>query len=131
VGSPLVFRAKRLPDGAFSGVRAPSPPGGEADKQLVPESVEDGVASQIAEGDFERAGAWTCVARGSFLGQDDALNRARYGTWSHRCASTSAATSGARRGRSRSRAPGDRRSASPPSSPMSSQARAASSRCAG
>ncbi len=100
VGAPLVFRAKRLPDGAFSGVRAPSPPGGEADtrcardatvnpdgsvtgKQLVPESVEDGVVSQIAERDFDRPGAWTCVARGSFLGQDDAPSRALYGTpWS-------------------------------------------------
>jgi hypothetical protein len=99
-GSPLVFRAKRLPDGAFAGVRALSPPGGEADTrcaryatvapdgsvtgaQLVPESVEDGVVGQIAERDFVRPGAWTCVARGSFLGNDDALDRALYGTpWS-------------------------------------------------
>lgn len=71
VGSPLVFRAKRLPDGAFAGVRAPSPPGGEADTRcarngsvnpdgsvsgphVVPESVEDGVVGQIEERAFGR-----------------------------------------------------------------------------
>ncbi|MDX6691933.1 MAG: hypothetical protein QOG15_3390 [Solirubrobacteraceae bacterium] len=100
VGSPLVFRAKRLPDGAFSGVRSNAPAGGEADtrcardaavnpdgsvtgKLVVPASVEGGVSGQIAEGDFGRPGAWTCVARGSVIGTDTDLNQALYGMpWS-------------------------------------------------
>jgi hypothetical protein len=100
IGSPLVFRAKGLPGGAFAGVRAADPPGGEADTrcarnatvgpdgsvtgpQVVPASVEDGVIGQIAERDFARPGAWTCVARGSIVGSDDALNRMLFGgPWS-------------------------------------------------
>jgi hypothetical protein len=100
VGRPLVVRTKRLPDGVFAGVRAADPPGGEADTrcarnatvrpdgsvtgpQVVPASVEDGVIGQIAERDFGRPGAWTCVARGSVVGSDDALDRTLFGgPWS-------------------------------------------------
>src|SRR5204862_3600182 len=60
-----------------------NPDGSVSGPQVVPESVEDGVVGQIEERSFARPGAWTCVARGSFLGQDDALDRALYGTpWS-------------------------------------------------
>jgi len=100
VGSPLVVRAKRLPDGAFAGVRAAAPPGGEADVRcardatvqpdgsvtgplLVPESVENGVTGQVAERDFGRPGAWTCVARAAVEGRDDNLDRVLFGApWS-------------------------------------------------
>jgi hypothetical protein len=100
VGSPLVFRAKALPANGFAGVRAPTPAGGDADtrcardgtvqadgsvtgKQLVPASVEDGVTGQIAERDFVRPGAWTCVARGAIKGFNAAMDDLLFGTpWS-------------------------------------------------
>ena len=100
IGSPLVFRAKRLPGDPFVGVGAVDPPGGQADtrcaldatvkpdgsvagKVVVPVNTENYVSPRIAEQDFGRPGAWTCVSRGSVVGSDDALNDVLLGTpWS-------------------------------------------------
>jgi hypothetical protein len=81
VGSPMLFRLKPLPAKQFAGVQAPEPPGGDSDVRcardatvnadgsvtgdlMVPKDVSGGPTEQIAEGDFGRPGAWTCVARG-------------------------------------------------------------------
>lgn len=99
VGSPLIFRAKPLTGSPFVGVRSPAPPGGDADTRcardatlkpdgsvtgpLLAPAGDGGVAPQIAESDFVRPGAWTCVARGSVEGSDDSLNPLVFGTpWS-------------------------------------------------
>jgi hypothetical protein len=90
VGSPLVFRAGKQPGGAFSGVRSPTPPGGDPDTRcardatvnpdgsvggpLVAPPATDLPKGQIEEADFVRPGAWTCVARGISSGYDDNLD---------------------------------------------------------
>lgn len=99
-GHPLVFRAKPLAGSRFVGVRAPVPPGGDADTRcardatvkpdgsvtgplVAPPAGLGGVRAQISESDFVRPGAWTCVARGSVGGLDDNFNDVVFGTpWS-------------------------------------------------
>jgi hypothetical protein len=99
-GRPMIFRAKPIAGARFVGVRTPAVPGGDADTRcardatikpdgsvtgrlVAPPAGLGGVRAQIAEGDFMRPGAWTCVARGSVGGLDDNFNDVVFGTpWS-------------------------------------------------
>lgn len=100
VGRPLIFRAKPLAGTSFVGVRTPATPGGDPETRcardatikpdgsvtgplVAPPVALGGVRAQIAEGDFVRPGAWTCVARGTAEGSDDSFNDVLFGTpWS-------------------------------------------------
>ncbi len=97
-GEPFSFRATPPPGGRAGAVRAPAPPGGEADircaldgtvqpdgsvtgRVVVPEP--DFSHPLVLESVFPRPGAWTCVARGTAEGRDDALETAVFATpWS-------------------------------------------------
>jgi hypothetical protein len=97
-GSPLVFRAQRLDGDPFVGVATAAPPGGDGetrcarDATIEPDGSVTGpllapadrfVALQIAERNFVRPGAWTCVGRGTAEGYDDNLDSLVFGTpWS-------------------------------------------------
>ena len=84
VGEPLTFRAVPLGEGEFAGVRAAPPPGGEADVQCSLGSlvIPDRSSShpQVPEDVFPQPGAWSCMARGTAEGIDDALDRATFAT---------------------------------------------------
>jgi hypothetical protein len=99
VGSPLIVRTKPLTGDPFVGVRAPTPAGGEAETRCARDATVNADGSvagprvappagdlavgQIAEGDFVRPGAWTCVARGFVEGYDDNFDSRVFGTpWS-------------------------------------------------
>jgi hypothetical protein len=99
-GRPLIFRAKPLAGSAFVGVRTLPPPGGDAETRcarnatlkpdgsvtgplVAPPAALGSASAQIAETDFVRPGAWTCVARGFVGGLDDNFNDVIFGTpWS-------------------------------------------------
>jgi hypothetical protein len=98
VGEPMLFRAVPLEGDPFVGVRAPDPPGGQADVRCAvdatvdpdgsvsgPETIADPdePRAAVAEFVFTRPGAWTCVARGAAEGLDDAFESVFFGTpWS-------------------------------------------------
>jgi hypothetical protein len=94
VGSPLSFRAVALPGAPFVGVRAPAPPGGQAEVRCALDATVQGDGSvtgrrltgsgpSVPEFVFPRPGAWTCVARGTAEGSDDNLDTTVFGTpWS-------------------------------------------------
>jgi hypothetical protein len=97
-GQPLSFRADPLPGDPFVGVRAPAPPGGEADVRcalngtvkpdgsvtgsvVVPET--DFAHATLIEDVFPRPGTYQCVARGTAEGLDDSFATTMYATpWS-------------------------------------------------
>jgi hypothetical protein len=98
VGEPLSFRADPLPGDPFVGVRAPVPPGGEADVRcalngivkpdgsvtgslVVPDT--DFSHATLIEDVFPRPGTYKCVARGTAEGVDDSFDTVTFGTpWS-------------------------------------------------
>jgi hypothetical protein len=99
VGAPLAFRARPLPDAPFVGLRVAQPPGGSSETRCALDATvqpdgsvagrliapKDGPSpvSMIAEGLFPRPGAWTCVARGTGEGVDDAFETTSFPTpWS-------------------------------------------------
>jgi hypothetical protein len=88
VGEPFSFRATALPGDPFVGVRAEAPPGGYAEiscaldgavqtdgsvtgSRVIP-NRGDFIQPETPEWVFPRPGSWTCVARGTADGQDDA-----------------------------------------------------------
>ena len=95
-GSPLSFRAVALPGDPFVGVRAPAPPGGQAEvrcaltarssptaRSPARSSCRTGSAPTVPELVFPRPGAWTCVARGTAEGQDENFDTTVFATpWS-------------------------------------------------
>jgi hypothetical protein len=100
IGHPMIFRAKPLAGSRFVGVRTTAPPGGDADTRCArdarikpdgsvagrlvqPPAALGVLAAGIAERNFGRPGAWTCVARGSVVGTDDNFKDVVFGTpWS-------------------------------------------------
>ena len=95
-GTPLVFRSTEPEGNEFVGVRAAAPPGGDAqttcarDATVNPDGsitgspvAGDPPARSVAEGDFVRPGAWTCVSRGVSEGVDDNFDSQIFGApWS-------------------------------------------------
>ena len=97
-GAPLSFRAVPPATDAFVGLRAPDPPGGQADIRcaldasvqpdgsvtgavVVPDDEES--HATVPEDAFPRPGVWTCVARGTAEGVDESFERTIFGgTWS-------------------------------------------------
>jgi hypothetical protein len=98
VGEPLSFRAVPLPGDPFVGVRALTPPGGQADVRcalnatvkadgsltgsvVVPET--DFSHATLSEDVFPRPGTYKCVARGTAEGIDDNFDTVTFGSpWS-------------------------------------------------
>jgi hypothetical protein len=97
-GSPLSFRALPPSTNVYNGVRAPDPPGGQADIRCALDarvqadgSVTGAVVvpgdeethASVPEDAFPRPGVWTCVARGTAEGVDEAFSRTVFGgSWS-------------------------------------------------
>lgn len=97
-GQPMSFRAEPLPGDPFVGVKAPDPPGGQADVRCAlnghvqpdgslagDRTIPDPSFSHpaVIEDVFPRPGAWMCNARGTAEGRDDNLDSVRFGTpWS-------------------------------------------------
>jgi hypothetical protein len=99
-GSPMSFRATPPRSGGFIGVRAPNPPGGQADircaldatvqpdgsvagRATAPEEDDGHASPSLSEDAFPRPGVWTCVARASAEGVDAEFSRTLFGgTWS-------------------------------------------------
>jgi hypothetical protein len=99
-GAPMSFRATPPRSGGFIGVRAPDPPGGQADircaldatvqpdgsvagRATAPEEDDGHASPSLAEGAFPRPGRWSCVARASAEGVDAEFSSTLFGgTWS-------------------------------------------------
>jgi hypothetical protein len=99
-GSPMSFRATPPRGGGFIGVRAPDPPGGQADircaldatvqpdgsvtgRARAPEEDDGHASPSLSEDAFPRPGAWSCVARASAEGVDAEFSSTLFGgTWS-------------------------------------------------
>jgi hypothetical protein len=84
VGSPVRWRAEKLPGNPFVGVRAAAPPGGEADVRCVLGNtvIPDQSFShpEVLEWVFPRPGVWACDARGTAEGQDENRELVRFAT---------------------------------------------------
>ena len=74
-----------LPGNPFVGVRAPAPPGGQAEVRCTLNATTQAgrAGPEVPEFAFPRPGAWTCVARGTAEGQDENYDTTVFGTpWS-------------------------------------------------
>jgi hypothetical protein len=94
VGQPQSLRLVPLTGNPFVGVRANVPPGGQADVRCALDGTVQGDGSvtgaevvgsgpEVPEWVFSRPGVWTCVARGTAEGRDDANELTEFATpWS-------------------------------------------------